>query len=105
MRDEHWGNDQRQSLGALLNGELIPDRGTRGERISGDSLLLLFHSARGDTLWQLPSGWGKEWEVILDTAVPDEPPGARRCRGGEALPVSSRSLVILRRTSAPPPAD
>ncbi len=24
MRDEHWGNDQRQSLGALLNGELDP---------------------------------------------------------------------------------
>jgi glycogen operon protein len=105
MRDEHWGNDQRQSLGALLNGELIPDRGTRGERITGDSLLLLFHSAHEDTLWQLPSGWGEEWEVILDTAVPDEPPGARRRRGGEALPVSSRSLVILQRTSAPPPTD
>ncbi|HEV7465144.1 MAG TPA: alpha-amylase family glycosyl hydrolase, partial [Candidatus Dormibacteraeota bacterium] len=102
MRDEHWGNDQRQSLGALLNGELIPDRGPRGERITGDSLLLLFHSSHEDTLWQLPSGWGDDWEVILDTAAPEEPPGTRRCRGGEALPVVSRSLVILRRASAPP---
>jgi glycogen operon protein len=105
MQDRHWGNAKRQSLGALLNGELIPDRGPRGERITGDSLLLLFHSNHEDTLWQLPSGWGEEWEVILDTAVPDEPPGTRRCLGGEALTVTSRSLVILRRASAPPAAD
>jgi isoamylase len=105
MSDEHWGNDQRQSLGALLNGELIPDRGPRGERITGDSLLLLFHSSHEDTLWQLPSGWGDEWGVILDTAAPEEAPGTRRCRGGEALPVVSRSLVVLRRASAPPFGD
>jgi glycogen operon protein len=101
MGDEHWGSDERQSLGALLNGELIPDRGPRGERISGDTLLLLFHSSHENTLWQLPSGWGDEWEVILDTASPEEEPGTRRCHGGEALPVVSRSLVVLRRVPVP----
>jgi len=105
MRDQHWGNDQRQSLGALLNGDLIPDRGPRGERVTGDSLLLLFHSAHKNTLWQLPTGWGEVWEVVLDTALPDEPPGTRSCHGGEALTVTSRSLVILRRSSPPPPPD
>jgi len=97
MSDEHWGDAQRQSLGALLNGELIPDRGPRGERIAGDTLLVLLHSDDEDTLWQLPTGWGTEWDVILDTDAPDEPPGQRRCREGTALEVTARSLVVLRR--------
>jgi isoamylase len=97
MGDEHWGDAQRQSLGALLNGELIPDRGPRGERIVGDTLLVLLHSDDEDTLWKLPVGWGAEWEVILDTDAPDEPPGQRRCKEGTALEVTARSLVVLRR--------
>ena len=105
MQDEHWGNERRQSLGALLNGELIPDRGPRGEHIVGDTLLVLIHSHFEDTLWQLPTGWGAEWEVILDTATPGEPAGTRRCAQGAALPVVSRSLVALRRLPAVAVAD
>jgi len=97
MNDRHWSNAQRQSLGMLLNGELIPDRGPRGERIVDDTLLVLLHAHHEDTQWQLPVGWGDRWEVILDTARPDEHPGARRAQAGEALPVTARSLVMLRR--------
>jgi len=97
MTDEHWGNEQRQSLGMLLNGELIPDRGPRGEPVFGGTLLVLLHSHEDDTLWQMPRGWGDTWEVILDTAKPKERPGARRCRQGTPLPVAGRSLVVLRR--------
>ncbi len=75
------------------------------QRISGDTLLVLLHSSHRDTLWQLPSGWGEDWEVILDTDRPEEAPGSRRCKGGKALPVVARSLVILRRTSPPPALD
>jgi isoamylase len=96
MTDRHWGNEARQSLGMLLNGDLIPDRGPRGEPIVGDSLLILLHSNHDDTAWQLPTGWGAEWDVILDTAAPAEPPGTRRCTQGGALTVTGRSLVVLR---------
>ena len=97
MRDEDWGNDARQSIGMLLNGDLIPDRGPRGERISGDTLLVLIHSNHEDTEWAIPTGWGREWDVLLDTADPAEPAGARTVRESEALTVVSRSLVVLRR--------
>jgi len=100
MQDRHWGNQQRPSLGMVLNGDLIPDRGRRGERIRGDSLLVLLHSSHEDITWQLPTGWGAQWEVILDTAAPDEPAGERRCAEGERLPVVARSLVVLRRLPA-----
>ncbi|HEV3123360.1 MAG TPA: glycogen debranching protein GlgX [Candidatus Dormibacteraeota bacterium] len=96
MTDRHWGNEARQSLGMLLNGDLIPDRGPRGEPIVGDSLLILLHSNHDETAWQLPTGWGAEWDVILDTAAPAEPPGTRRCTQGGALTVTGRSLVVLR---------
>jgi len=96
MGDEHWGNEARQSLGMLVNGELIPDRGPRGERIVGDTLLVLLHSGAEDTLWRLPAGWGKRWEVVLDSARPDEEPGTRCGGEEEALEVTSRSLVVLR---------
>jgi glycogen operon protein len=97
MTDEHWATGERQSLGMLLNGDMIPDRGPRGERITDDTLLVLLHSHHEDTRWQMPTGWGARWEVILDTAQPDEPPGMRTVAAGDALDVTSRSLVILRR--------
>ena len=97
MRDADWGNRGRQSIGMLLNGELIPDRGRRGEPIEGDTLLVLLHAHYRDVGWKMPTGWGDEWEVILDTAEPHERPGHRRCLAGETLDVTSRSLVVLRR--------
>jgi len=99
ISDRDWSNAQRQSLGMLLNGDLIPDRGPRGERISDDTLLVLLHAHHEDTAWQLPSGWGDYWEVILDTARPDEAPGTRQARGGGPLQVAARSLVMLRRAT------
>ncbi|GAC1330159.1 MAG: glycogen debranching protein GlgX [Candidatus Dormibacteria bacterium] len=103
MEDEHWGSDLRQSLGMLLNGEMIPDRGTRGERVKGDSLLVLIHSHHEDTTWQLPRGWAGTWEVLLDTAAPTEAPGHRRIPEGGDIAVVARSLVVLR-AAAPPGA-
>jgi isoamylase len=96
MTDRDWTTGERQSLGMLLNGEMIPDRGPRGERIVDDSLLVLLHSHYEDTLWQMPTGWGSRWEVLVDTARPDEVAGTRTVGAGEALPMVQRSLVILR---------
>jgi glycogen operon protein len=96
MTNRHWTSGERQSLGMLLNGEMIRDRGPRGERIVDDTLLVLLHSHHEDTRWQMPTGWGARWEVLVDTALPDEPAGTRTVGAGEALPVTSRSLVILR---------
>ena len=97
MHTERWGTARRQSLGMLLNGELIPDRGPRGERIHGGTLLALLHAGGQDTQWRVPVGWGAEWEVILDTAQPEEQEGVRCYREGQELTVVTRSVVLLRR--------
>jgi glycogen operon protein len=102
LRDEDWSSDQRQSLGMLLNGDLIPDKGRRGERIQGDTLLVLLHSSGEGTAWTIPTGWGRRWEVLLDTAKPAEPQGTRTVLEGEALTVMPRSVVVLRRVGPGP---
>ncbi|HEY0409467.1 MAG TPA: maltotransferase domain-containing protein [Candidatus Dormibacteraeota bacterium] len=38
---------------------------------------------------------------LAAASAPEEEPGTRRCHGGEALPVVSRSLVVLRRVPVP----
>ncbi len=97
MEDDDWGNEQRQAIGMMLNGDLIPDTDARGHRITGDTLLVMLHSHFEDTLWQLPRGWGDRWEVLLDTARPQEQPGTRTYDAGGDVQVTSRSLLVLRR--------
>jgi hypothetical protein len=97
MDDEDWADQRRQSLGMLLNGDLIPERDDRGERVRGDTLLVLLHAGPEDLSWRLPTGWGERWEVLLDTARPDEAEGSRELVAGCGLAMVSRSLVVLRR--------
>ncbi|HEV3231816.1 MAG TPA: glycogen debranching protein GlgX [Candidatus Dormibacteraeota bacterium] len=99
MTDVHWADEDWKSLGMLLNGDEIPDRGPRGERITGDTLMVLLHSYWEDRVWVMPPAWGARWEVLLDTAAPEEPEGARRPRAGESITVEERSLVVLRRVA------
>ncbi|MGA8014613.1 MAG: glycogen debranching protein GlgX [Candidatus Dormiibacterota bacterium] len=98
MTDSDWGNHERQSLAMVLDGGLIPDRTHDGERITDDTLAVLLHSSEEPCEWQLPPG---TWEVVLDTAQPEEEPGTRRLRQSTPLPVEGRSLVLLRLASAP----
>ncbi len=97
MTEAEWDDDSRRSLAMLLNGDEIPDHTVDGRRIRGDTLLVILHSHHQDMSWHLPRGWGEHWEVLLDTAEaePEEP--ARIVESSEALRVTSRSLVVLRR--------
>ena len=98
VANEGWFDEGQRSLGMFLNGDEIPDRNSRGEHISGDSLMVLLHAADEDVDWALPNGWGQGWEVVLDTAsIADHGGPGHVCQAGETLRVSSRSLVVLRR--------
>jgi isoamylase len=92
-----WGDDRARSIGMLLNGEAITDRGPRGERIVGDSLAVILNAAAENTAFSLPHGGKDRWEVILDTARPREPEGSRIVGPGEQVAVTARSVVTLRR--------
>ncbi len=97
MTEAEWDDESRRSLAMLLNGEEIPDHTPDGRQIRGDTLLIILHSHHKDMSWTLPRGWGDRWEVLVDTAdlAVDDPP--RVVEATDALCVTSRSLVVLRR--------
>ena len=95
-----WRNGVLVCSGGVLIGAMISDRSERGEPISGDTLLLLFHAHHEPLGWKLPGeDWGREWAVELDTAQPAEAPGSRHCLAGEILSLKPRSVVVLKRSS------
>jgi glycogen operon protein len=95
MSDDDWDVSHALSVGLFLNGEAIADRDRRGQRVTDDSLLLLFNAHHKAIKWTLPKQWAEWWEPILDTSAPN--------RHGKALNsdrtrlVTARSVVVLRR--------
>ena len=85
----------RISVGLFHNGQAIADRDRRGQRVTGDSLLLLFNAGHEPVNWTLPKQWGQCWEPVLDTAGTRHPEG-KPFKGGAPLPVAGHSVVMLR---------
>ena len=94
MSDDDWDAGFARSVGLFHNGQAIADRDRRGQRVTGDSLLLLFNAHHEPINWTLPKQWGQCWEPVLDTASTH--PEGPLFKGGAALPVAARSVVMLR---------
>jgi len=96
-----WAAPDVQTLGVFLNGEEIPDRGPRGERIVDDSFLLLLNGGPEPAMFTLPGRpWGKEYELVLDTGLAFVLPAgadAPTYLAGEELSMTSRSVAVLRK--------
>jgi glycogen operon protein len=85
-------------FGLFLNGEEIPYRDPRGERILDDSFLLLINANHEDATFTLPvRRYGQCWELLIDTADPD---ATGRHDARAEVNVIARSLVVLRRLPA-----
>lgn len=68
MMDEAWNASSVRSLGVLLAGDAMQEVDEYGERIVGDTLLLLMNASSEDTLFILPAcRTGLTWEIVLDT--------------------------------------
>ncbi|MFJ7202497.1 glycogen debranching protein GlgX [Streptomyces sp. NPDC098789] len=86
------------ALGLYLSGRDIPGRDERGRPVTDDSFLALLHAGDRPVSWTLPGApWAAEYEVVLDTSREDQEaaPGVRH-RGGRAMTVPARSVVLLR---------
>ena len=85
-------------FGLFLNGEEIPYRGERGERILDDSFLILVNGHHEDAAFTLPvRRFGVRWEVAVDTSDPQSKPAYTAL---DEVAVVARSMVVLRRTEA-----
>jgi glycogen operon protein len=98
MTDTDWEAGYAKVLGVFLNGDEIPDRGPNGERITDDSLLLLFSADAEPIGFTVPGPpYGDSWEVVLDTNEPTLTEGERTYKAGDEVPLEARSVVVLRR--------
>jgi glycogen operon protein len=96
MTDEDWTTYTR-CLGVRLAGDAIDDVDARGERVAGDTLLILINAHWEPIGFTLPTHVrGERWELILDTHVTAGPAAGKLVRGGDAYPLESRSLAVFR---------
>jgi isoamylase len=103
MSDTEWQAGQARSMMVFLNGEAIPEPDRRGERVVGDSFLVVFNADRETLPFTIPEGlYDDGWLVALDTS--DDQIGivsvfddATMLVPGVEFPVAGRSVVVLRR--------
>jgi glycogen operon protein len=104
MNDDDWESGYAKSVGVFVNGESIQATDQFGGRITDDTFMVLFNASELDLDWQIPNnGWSARWVVELDSADPLIGTAERTSRfvaADETLPVTSRSIVLLRRTNA-----
>ncbi len=97
MTEEDWDSGFGRSIAMYLNGQGIPDRDARGERIVDSSFLLCF-SAHDEAIdFRLPPAeYAEAWEVVIDTvhdAITERDP----LPASESVSVGPRAIVVLRR--------
>ncbi|GAB2921024.1 glycogen debranching protein GlgX [Rhodococcus aerolatus] len=103
MTPEDWDSGFGKSLAVFLNGDAIPEKDRRGERVTDDSFLLCFNAHYEPLDFVTPDGpYADEWTVELDTATPT---GERTEQdtlvvvAGTATTVPARALLVLRKTA------
>ncbi|MEU6997365.1 glycogen debranching protein GlgX [Nonomuraea sp. NPDC046570] len=96
MGDSDWNVGYARSLAVFLNGEAITEPDRRGRRITGESFLLLFNAHHETIRFTVPKDYGEMWLTEIDTAMPIILDNRIR-RAGEGVPVTGRSVRVLRR--------
>ena len=97
MTDEQWEIGYAKSIGVFLDGNQIPSPGPQGQRISDDSFLLFFNAHYETMEFTLPSELEeKQWVKVIDTKEPRFVQEEIVFTKGQAVPVTERSLVVLR---------
>jgi glycogen operon protein len=99
MGRRDWASGDLRALGMFLNGEEIPERSPRGERMYDDSFLLLVNAGYEAASFRLPARrFGNRWLLVVSTAEPDRSEGSEAFTARADVPVAARSLVLLRRS-------
>ena len=95
MTAEDWEKPFVRSLGFLLGGDAIPTPDEQGQRIVGDTLLVLLNAHHEPMTFTLPAvEWGADWELVVDTGGDALPQGQDKV--GATLELKARSTAVLR---------
>jgi glycogen operon protein len=95
MSDAAWNAGYTKCLGVRLAGDLIGDVDERGERIQGETILLLLNAHHEAITFALPATrLEHHWQRLYDTADPGAEAAA--FQGGQKYALKGRSMVALR---------
>ena len=95
MTDDEWKQSHAQTLGVLLSGEALDERGDRGEAIKDNNFLLLLNANHEAKPFTLPTiAQDAHWRALVDTTWNDH---TRRSmhESGQPYPLQGRSLALL----------
>ena len=100
MTDEEWNAESARCLGVRLAGDAIDDVDELGQRITGDTLLILLNAHHEAVPFILPAHKkDTRWGLTLDTAAEKPEKGKRLARGGRTYNLQERSLAVFRLVS------
>ena len=95
MTDQGWNAGFVRCLGVLWAGDVIDDVDETGQRIEGDTLLILLNAHHEPIPFQIPThDHGARWELILDTTLVSTE--GRTFAAEEKYNLRERSLAVLR---------
>jgi glycogen operon protein len=99
MTQRDWDSARASALTVFLNGNAISEPGARGERITDDSFLLMFNASPKPLQFVVPVDHGRQWEVVVDTALPEGVPSdtGPKVEAGDRLTLTDRSMTVLQR--------
>ncbi len=101
MADQDWATPYARAMTVFLNGDALTEPDPHGERVRGDSFLVMLSADRDALEFTVPNQkFGECWAVVLDTAT--APNGSRELRPGDRLQLTGASMVVLRRTATAP---
>lgn len=95
MTDEGWNAGFVRAMGMRLAGDAIDDVDERGERLAGDTLLVLFNADdKALDFAFAPQEGDKQWELLLDTAA--AVPERIMFTQDDTFPLQGRSTAVFR---------
>ncbi len=97
MTHKEWHAKYIRCLGVRLSGEAINERDERGNKIVGDTILLLMNADPGTIPFVLPANKKQmHWVLMLDTAKQENGGRGGMARGGRTYALEGGSLALFR---------
>lgn len=99
LTDQEWTQCWKQ-IGLLLAGDALGEYDENGDRVIGDTLLILTNASHEPADFAPPASRGSaEWEVLIDTADPKLSQTEVQTTPTRIYRLAARSLVVLRQKS------
>ncbi|HEX6623319.1 MAG TPA: glycogen debranching protein GlgX [Pyrinomonadaceae bacterium] len=97
MTERDWHDSARRSLALRLAGDAIDEVDARGNRVAGDTLLILMNAAPAPARFVLPAHRPRvRWELVLDTREPTGKPRRPLLLRGGSYELEPRSMALFR---------